>query len=47
MKRAGSRTIDGNEGKRLAVMPSIMENSPLSILECLIAGVPFIATRVG
>lgn len=47
LKRAGNRTIDGNEGKRLAVMPSIMENSPLSILECLIAGVPFIATRVG
>ncbi len=34
-------------GRRLAVMPSIMENSPYSVLECLIAGVPFVATRVG
>lgn len=34
-------------GRRLAVMPSIMENSPFGIMECLVAGVPFIATRVG
>jgi len=34
-------------GARLAVMPSVMENAPYSVLECLVAGVPFIATKVG
>lgn len=47
LKGEANRTSDGAEGRRLAVMPSIMENSPLSVLECLIAGVPLLATRVG
>ncbi len=32
---------------RLAVVPSILENSPYTILECLGAGIPFVASRVG
>jgi O-antigen biosynthesis protein len=32
---------------RLAVMPSLMENSPYTVLECLMAGMPFLASRVG
>ena len=32
---------------RLAVMPSIMENSPYTVLECLSRNIPFIASRVG
>ena len=31
-------------GARLAVMPSLAENSPCAILECLNEGIPFIAT---
>jgi len=31
----------------LAVIPSIIDNFPYSVLECLGAGIPFIATRVG
>eukprot|EP00899_Mesostigma_viride_P005769 jgi/Mesvir1/15193/Mv06430-RA.1 len=36
-----------HSGSRLAVMPSIMENSPYTAVECLVAGIPFIATDVG
>jgi glycosyltransferase involved in cell wall biosynthesis len=32
---------------RLAVMPSLMDNSPLALHECLLAGVPFLASQVG
>jgi glycosyltransferase involved in cell wall biosynthesis len=32
---------------RIAVMPSLMDNSPLALQECLLAGVPFLATDVG
>jgi glycosyltransferase involved in cell wall biosynthesis len=32
---------------RLAVIPSLVENFPNTVLECLAAGVPFIASRVG
>ncbi len=32
---------------RLAIMPSLMDNSPLAVHECLLAGIPFLASRVG
>jgi glycosyltransferase involved in cell wall biosynthesis/GT2 family glycosyltransferase len=32
---------------RLAVMPSLIENFPNTVLECLAHGVPFLASRVG
>ena len=32
---------------RLAVMPSLMENSPYTVLECLNSRIPFLASRVG
>lgn len=32
---------------RLAVIPSLVENSPYTVLECLGAGIPFLAARVG
>lgn len=33
--------------RRLAVMPSLIENSPCVVGECFTAGVPFLATKVG
>jgi glycosyltransferase involved in cell wall biosynthesis/predicted O-methyltransferase YrrM len=35
------------EGNRLAVMPSLSDNYPYVLLECLQAGIPFITTSVG
>ncbi len=32
---------------RLAVIPSLVENSPYTVLECLGAGIPFLASAVG
>lgn len=32
---------------RLAIMPSLIENSPCTVLECLLGGVPFLAADVG
>jgi GT2 family glycosyltransferase/glycosyltransferase involved in cell wall biosynthesis len=32
---------------RLAVMPSLVENSPSAVLECLICRIPFLASRIG
>src|SRR5262249_31650262 len=32
---------------RLAVIPSLLENSPYTVLECLGSGIPFLASRVG
>jgi glycosyltransferase involved in cell wall biosynthesis len=32
---------------RLAVIPSLLENSPYRVLECLVAGIAFVASRVG
>lgn len=32
---------------RLAVMPSIADNSPYTVYECIMAGVPFLARNVG
>ena len=32
---------------RLAILPSLMDNSPLEVHECLLAGIPFLASRVG
>ena len=34
-------------GPRLVVLPSLIENAPYTMHECLIAGVPFVATNVG
>lgn len=36
-----------SEGKRLAVMPSLLDNSPFGVYECLSAGIPFITSNVG
>lgn len=33
--------------KRLAVMPSVADNSPYTVYECLVAGIPFLARNVG
>jgi GT2 family glycosyltransferase len=32
---------------RLAVMPSLAGNAPMTVLECLHGGIPFVATRAG
>lgn len=32
---------------RLAVMPSVADNSPYTVYECLVAGIPFLARDVG
>lgn len=32
---------------RLAVMPSLVENSPMAVRECLAMGIPFVASAVG
>lgn len=32
---------------RLAVMPSVADNSPYTVYECLLAGIPFLARNVG
>ncbi|WP_241159729.1 glycosyltransferase family 4 protein [Desulfovibrio sp. ZJ200] len=34
-------------GRRLAVMPSLRENSPCVVAECLESGIPFLASSVG
>lgn len=34
-------------GNRIAVMPSLTENSPYTVLECLKHQIPFVASRVG
>lgn len=35
------------EGNRLAVMPSVADNSPYTVYECLAGGIPFIARNTG
>lgn len=35
------------DGDRLAVLPSLVENSPLSILELIGASIPFLASTAG
>lgn len=35
------------EGERLAVMPSVADNSPYTVYECLAGGIPFIARNTG
>ena len=35
------------EPGRLAIIPSLMENSPYTVLECLGSRIPFLASRVG
>jgi glycosyltransferase involved in cell wall biosynthesis len=32
---------------RLAILPSLLDNVPLTVHECLLAGIPFLASRVG
>ncbi|RKQ67925.1 glycosyltransferase family 4 protein [Oceanibaculum indicum] len=32
---------------RLAIIPSLIENSPCTVLECLLGGIPFLAADVG
>ncbi len=32
---------------RMAILPSLMDNSPPAVHECLLAGIPFLASRVG
>lgn len=34
-------------GSRLAVIPSLMENAPYTVLECLVGGIPFLSHPVG
>ena len=36
----------GRDG-RLAVMPALIDNSPFAVKECMIAGVPFLASDIG
>src|SRR5262249_54332102 len=36
-----------HHGGRLAVMPSRIENSPFTVLECASQGLPFVASAVG
>jgi len=36
-----------SHGARLAVLPSLMENAPATIVECLMAGIPVLASDVG
>ena len=35
------------EGNRLAVMPSLLDNSPFVVIECLSNGLPFVTSNVG
>lgn len=35
------------QGGRLAVIPSLVDNLPNTVLECLCAGIPFLASRAG
>jgi glycosyltransferase involved in cell wall biosynthesis len=35
------------QGGRLAVIPSLVDNLPNAVLECLCAGIPFVASRSG
>eukprot|EP01113_Clastostelium_recurvatum_P017384 TRINITY_DN2039_c0_g1_i3.p1 TRINITY_DN2039_c0_g1~~TRINITY_DN2039_c0_g1_i3.p1 ORF type:complete len:1334 (-),score=355.24 TRINITY_DN2039_c0_g1_i3:206-4135(-) len=32
---------------RVAMMPSLIDNSPYTVMECLVIGIPFMASRVG
>ncbi len=36
-----------SSGNRLALIPSMMENYPNTVLECAANGIPFLASRVG
>ena len=39
--------LEERNSGRLAVMPSLVENSPYAVLECAERGIPFVASRVG
>ena len=36
-----------SKGNRLAVMPSLTDNVPYTVIECAVNGIPFLASRVG
>ena len=36
-----------SEAGRLAIIPSLIENSPYTVVECLASGIPFLASNVG
>lgn len=36
-----------NQPGRLAVLPSLLDNAPLALSECLAGGIPFVSTHVG
>lgn len=42
---AGGQGAGG--GGRLAVVPSLLENSPFTVLECVVEGIPLLASDVG
>jgi glycosyltransferase involved in cell wall biosynthesis len=44
--QAGALDYLGKQG-RLAVIPSLSDNSPYTVLECLGRGIPFLASKVG
>jgi hypothetical protein len=45
---SANRTVEYLRQKnRLAVIPSLMETSADGVLECLVAGIPFVAVRTG
>jgi hypothetical protein len=46
LDRAGALAALAQPGT-LAVMPSLLENSPYAVAECIERGIPFIATNVG
>ena len=32
---------------RVAILPSLMDNSPYTVMECLVTAIPFLASKVG
>lgn len=46
LDRDGALTFLEGDG-RVAVIPSLVENSPYAVLECLLRGIPFLASVVG
>lgn len=38
---------EGNANNKLVVLPSLLENSPYTLVECLVMGIPVVASDVG